>query len=280
MNPLKSGRITRRFGNQKHPVTGKMSFHNGVDISCPVATPVLAPEDGLILDTWEDTKGGKSLAMINCDGVRFGFAHLSEQLVQKGKGVKKGQPVALSGNTGTSTGPHLHFTVKKFGEYVDPLKYFNYTLMFIITLLIFSGCVTRKACDRKFPPVEMNSISETSKITTTYRDTTVYVKFPGDTIFKEILLKPGEVSKIASPMAVSEAWISQGKLNHRLSQKETMVPAVINDAVKTTVTTADRERIVHRVKKVNELTNWQLIQIWIGRALIFYVLILLIIRKL
>lgn len=122
-----SGRITRNFGNQKHPVTGKVTFHNGIDIACPVGTTILAPVDGLILDVWEDQKGGKSLAMISYDGVRFGFAHLSKQLVKKGIDIKKGEPVALSGNTGVSTGPHLHLTVKKYGEYLDPIEYFEFS---------------------------------------------------------------------------------------------------------------------------------------------------------
>ncbi|HLN52748.1 MAG TPA: M23 family metallopeptidase [Lentimicrobium sp.] len=121
-----SGRIIRRFGTQRHPITGKTAFHNGVDIACPVGTTIIAPEDGLVLDVWEDQKGGLSLSIISYDCTRFGFAHLSKQLVRKGEELETGQPIALSGNTGLSTGPHLHLTVKKYGVFVDPVEYFDF----------------------------------------------------------------------------------------------------------------------------------------------------------
>ncbi len=123
MKPI-NGKITSKFGNRKDPVTGKNKFHNGIDIACPVGTPVLAPCDGVILDVWNDLKGGKSLAMITYDGIRFGFAHLSKQMVDELDEVKAGDTIALSGNTGHVTGPHLHFTVNKNGLYIDPLEYF------------------------------------------------------------------------------------------------------------------------------------------------------------
>ncbi len=125
MNPI-IGKITSYFGKRKHPVTGIESFHNGIDIACKTGTPVLAPEDGVIINLWDDEKGGKSLAMISYTGVRFGFAHLSKQIVSELDEVKEGQTIAFSGSTGRVTGPHLHFTVMRNGTYVDPLEYFDY----------------------------------------------------------------------------------------------------------------------------------------------------------
>ncbi len=120
------GKITSPFGLRKHPITGRDSFHNGIDIACKVGTPVVAPDYGMVTEVWSHEQGGLCLAIENLDGVRFGFAHLSKRLVKKDQPVLKGQVIALSGNTGRSTGPHLHFTVKKLGVWVDPtLDFYN-----------------------------------------------------------------------------------------------------------------------------------------------------------
>lgn len=122
--PVK-GPITSGFGNRIHPVTGKKSFHNGIDIKVPVGTRVLAPKDGIISASWEDQLGGKSLIMTTHDNVKFGFAHLSKSHVTVGDSVHERQHIADTGNTGRTTGPHLHLTVKVMDKPIDPLKYFE-----------------------------------------------------------------------------------------------------------------------------------------------------------
>ncbi len=119
VNPV-PGKITSRFGVRKHPITGKESFHNGIDIACKVGTPVVAPDYGMVTEVWSHELGGLCLAIESTEGVRYGFAHLSKRLVKKYQPVLKGQVIAKSGNTGQSTGPHLHFTVKRLGMWVDP----------------------------------------------------------------------------------------------------------------------------------------------------------------
>ncbi len=124
--PLK-GRVSSPYGNRTHPVTGvKTSFHNGVDIAVPIGTPIVAPQDGKVTEVWNSPKGGKCLAMVAADGTRYGFAHLSVQAAKTGQAVKQGEVIAMSGNTGASTGPHLHFTVKKNGMWHDPQKFFKF----------------------------------------------------------------------------------------------------------------------------------------------------------
>ncbi len=123
MNPV-NGKITSYFGQRKHPITGLESFHNGIDIACKVDTPVVAPDYGIIMEVWDHERGGRCLAMVSTEGVRYGFAHLNKRLVKKDQPVLKGQVIALSGDTGLSTGPHLHFTVKKLGVWVDPINDF------------------------------------------------------------------------------------------------------------------------------------------------------------
>ncbi|MCK9452869.1 MAG: M23 family metallopeptidase [Bacteroidales bacterium] len=125
ITPLK-GRISSKFGQRKHPITGVVSFHNGLDIAASIGTPVVAPSDAIVQRVWNHPKGGKSLSIITPAGLRFGFAHLSKRLVKEGDKVSAGQAIALVGTTGASTGPHLHFTVSKQGQFIDPLKYFTF----------------------------------------------------------------------------------------------------------------------------------------------------------
>jgi len=78
------------------------------------------------MQVWAHERGGLSMAMIGSDGRRYGFAHLSQQLAEQGKMVEEGEIIAKSGNTGASTGPHLHFTVKQNGRWVDPELLFKF----------------------------------------------------------------------------------------------------------------------------------------------------------
>jgi len=124
ITPVK-GRLSSAYGDRIHPVTGKKTFHNGVDIAAPMGAPVLAPDSGTITEIWYHPTGGKSLAMITPDGFRFGFCHLSDRLVKVNQKVNQGDIIAKVGSTGASTGPHLHFTVKKNGMLLNPQIYFK-----------------------------------------------------------------------------------------------------------------------------------------------------------
>ncbi len=121
-----AGRISSPFGNRSHPITKKVKFHNGVDIAGPIGTPIFAPTSGKVSQHWDHASGGKCLAFVALDGTRFGFAHLDSRAVKLGDHVVGGQIIARSGNTGASTGPHLHFTMKINGQWVDPQKHINF----------------------------------------------------------------------------------------------------------------------------------------------------------
>ncbi|MDY0200967.1 MAG: M23 family metallopeptidase [Tenuifilaceae bacterium] len=125
ITPLK-GRISSKFGQRKHPISGKVSFHNGIDIAAKIGTPIVSPANGTVQRIWDHHSGGKSLSIITPGGLRFGFAHLIKRLVRQGDAVEAGQIIAQVGTTGASTGPHLHFTVSKQGQFIDPLKYFTF----------------------------------------------------------------------------------------------------------------------------------------------------------
>ena len=125
-NPV-TGPITSKFGKRKAPIAGASTYHNGVDIGVPIGTEVKAPWDGTVLSTYSNEAGGRQMILKHPNGYRTGYAHLSEFCAQKGDRVAAGQTICLSGNTGHSTGPHLHFTLTNpAGQKVDPETVFDF----------------------------------------------------------------------------------------------------------------------------------------------------------
>lgn len=126
--PLKEYKITSKFGKRQAPVRGASTTHNGVDLAVSPNTPVLSPFDGVVEKLYTNNAGGKQLIIRHSDGSKSGFAHLNDYNVGVGDRVTKGQAVALTGNTGKSTGAHLHFTWRDAnGKLRDPLEVFNMT---------------------------------------------------------------------------------------------------------------------------------------------------------
>lgn len=122
-SPL-AGRLSSTFGTRRHPVTGKVSKHGGIDIAVKTGTLVGAAADGIV--TVASTNVGHYGTAVFIDhqnGYITHYGHLSKILVRVGQKVRAGQIIAKSGSTGRSTGPHLHFTVKKNGVSLDPLKF-------------------------------------------------------------------------------------------------------------------------------------------------------------
>lgn len=126
------GSITSKFGKRIHPITKQEIFHNGVDIGCPIGSEILSPVNGEVKNVYDHIAGGKTV-IVGDEDKRFGFCHLSRIFFPKGTKITKGSIIALSGNTGKSTGPHCHFTIKiggKWeghsyigGEFVNPENY-------------------------------------------------------------------------------------------------------------------------------------------------------------
>ncbi|WP_434984662.1 peptidoglycan DD-metalloendopeptidase family protein [Vreelandella zhaodongensis] len=104
---LSSGFNPRR----KHPVTGRISPHNGTDFAMPVGTPIIAPANGRVERVGNHHAAGRYIEVRHDNGYRTRYLHLSRPLVSQGERVEMGERIALSGNTGRSTGPHLHYEV-------------------------------------------------------------------------------------------------------------------------------------------------------------------------
>ena len=116
------------YGVRRDPVYGTMKFHEGMDFSAPVGTPVYATADGTVrVSSWQKAYGN----MVEIDhGFNYTtrYAHLSKLIAGVGQHVKRGDLIGLVGNTGKSTGPHLHYEVRYRGAPQNPVNYYYYDL--------------------------------------------------------------------------------------------------------------------------------------------------------
>lgn len=125
VKPISGGRLTSPFGRRNRPTKGASSYHKGVDWSTPVGTAVMASCGGTVTRAGWGRGYGYCVYIRHADGRETRYGHLSKVLVSVGQTVSQGQKIALSGNTGVSTGPHLHFEILIGGSQVNPLKYLN-----------------------------------------------------------------------------------------------------------------------------------------------------------
>jgi hypothetical protein len=125
--PLKSIKLTSRYGIRKrHPVNGgRNKMHQGVDLKARVGTAVRAAASGVVKSVRRGSNYGKYVDIKHKLGFTTRYAHLSRALVYKGQRVKAGQLIARSGNTGATTGPHLHFELHKRGRSVNPIRHIS-----------------------------------------------------------------------------------------------------------------------------------------------------------
>ncbi|WP_141329858.1 M23 family metallopeptidase [Myxococcus sp. AB025B] len=118
-----SARVTSPFGERHHPVLGTRKLHTGVDLGVPVGTEVSAVAEAVVRRASEDAVNGRVLVLDHGRGVTTAYCHNSELLVRVGEKVTRGQLIARSGNTGRSTGPHLHYQLELASRPMDPLKF-------------------------------------------------------------------------------------------------------------------------------------------------------------
>lgn len=117
-----TGRITSYFGYRKNPFNYSSEFHHGLDIANYSGTEILAAGKGTVIETGYDYSFGRYIIIDHGYNFVTRYAHLSKINVDEDEQVEKGQAIGLMGNTGESTGPHLHFEIRINGEVIDPLK--------------------------------------------------------------------------------------------------------------------------------------------------------------
>ena len=117
------GWLTSRFGKRRDPFTGRIQMHRGIDIANRVGTDVIAPADGIVTRIAGMATLGRVVEISHGYGIRTRYGHLSKVLVRVGQKVKRGDVIAKMGNSGRSTGPHLHYEVIANGVHVNPLRY-------------------------------------------------------------------------------------------------------------------------------------------------------------
>jgi|SRR5579862_1322561 len=121
--PVVNGFISSYFGERSDPFDGREAFHKGVDFAGALGSEVVAVAAGVVTWAGERSGYGKTVEINHGDGYVTRYAHNERMLVHVGETVKRGQPVALMGSSGRSTGPHVHFEVVRNGHQVNPLSY-------------------------------------------------------------------------------------------------------------------------------------------------------------
>jgi murein DD-endopeptidase MepM/ murein hydrolase activator NlpD len=118
------GWLSSAFSSMRaHPILHLARPHEGIDVSAPMGSPIEAPAAGVVSDAGWETGYGNTITINHGFGIVTKFAHASKLLVKTGQRVARGQRIALVGNSGLATGPHLHYEVRVNGRAVDPLKY-------------------------------------------------------------------------------------------------------------------------------------------------------------
>lgn len=121
--PLKNAKISSRYGSRVDPFNGKIAMHGGLDFKAKRGTSVLATGDGVVIKAGRNGGYGKIVEIKHKNGYTTRYAHLHRIKVQVGQHVKKGERVGTVGSTGRSTGPHLHYEVRKSNKTRNPSKY-------------------------------------------------------------------------------------------------------------------------------------------------------------
>ncbi|MBR4935200.1 MAG: M23 family metallopeptidase [Anaerotignum sp.] len=123
--PPVDGVITSYCGERENPILHKQEIHDGVDIAVAEGTEVRAVKSGTVTEVRTSDTYGNLMKYETEDGYEVMYAHLSKVMVKEGEKIKQGQIVAKSGNTGLSTGPHLHYGIYQKGKLVDPLPFLS-----------------------------------------------------------------------------------------------------------------------------------------------------------
>ena len=117
--PINGARLSSPFGMRKHPILGFSKHHNGTDFAAPTGTPIMASGNGTVIKAGWCGNGGKCVRIRHNSSYTTGYGHMSKIATRSGRRVSQGQIIGYVGNTGMSTGPHLHYTVSYNGKFIN-----------------------------------------------------------------------------------------------------------------------------------------------------------------
>jgi len=117
--PINGARLSSPFGMRKHPILGFSKHHNGTDFAAPTGTPIMASGNGTVIKAGWCGNGGKCVRIRHNFSYTTGYGHMSKIATRSGRRVSQGQIIGYVGNTGMSTGPHLHYTVSYNGKFIN-----------------------------------------------------------------------------------------------------------------------------------------------------------------
>ncbi len=117
------GTITSKYGRRIDPINGKPGFHSGIDIRQPLGAKIMSTADGVVLEQGYNRGNGNYVFIKHAMGFETKYLHMEKALVKKGQKVKRGQVIGLIGNTGRSTGAHLHYEIIYKNKTVNPLRF-------------------------------------------------------------------------------------------------------------------------------------------------------------
>ncbi len=126
-SPVQDARISSGYGKRTHPITGEVKFHRGQDFAVNIGTPIYAPADGVVEVTRASNQGsGNFLRLQHSYGFSSSYSHMQKFAVKSGDFVQKGDLIGYSGNTGLSSGPHLHYEIRFVGRPLDPRPFVDW----------------------------------------------------------------------------------------------------------------------------------------------------------
>ena len=125
--PIKYIRITDKFGYRIHPITKKRHHHSGIDMSAKIGTPIYAPADGVVEYAKYKGSYGNYLLINHPFGFKTAYGHLEKFTVKSGDYINKGDLIGYVGNTGRSTGPHLHYEIRYLHKWLNPDKFLTWS---------------------------------------------------------------------------------------------------------------------------------------------------------
>ncbi len=129
-SPLLMTTVTDKFGWRSHPITKRRVFHKGIDLRAKLNTEAYASADGIVEYAGYNKRSGfgKLIVIVHNYGFKSYYAHLNKLSVKVGDIVRKGEQIALTGNTGRSNGPHLHYEIRYLGTAINPINFINWNI--------------------------------------------------------------------------------------------------------------------------------------------------------